>query len=80
MIDERKQLDDRASVGFCKKGFISHIIMCKIYIYMIKKVTTILQRNKKKMIMNGKKMKYNYCTTTRIKSIVKIKKYILVDN
>ena len=50
MIDERKQLDDRASVGFCKKGFISHIIMCKIYIYMIKKVETILQRNKKKRL------------------------------
>ena len=50
MIDERKQLDDRASVGFCKKGFISHIIMCKIYIYMIKKVATILQRNKKKRL------------------------------
>lgn len=55
MIDERKQLDDRASVGFCKKGFISHIIMCKIYIYMIKKVATILQRNKKKRLWMEKK-------------------------
>lgn len=44
-----------------------------MYMYMIKKVATILQSNKKNDYRIEKNMKYNYCTTTRIKSIVKIK-------